>query len=92
MDLDLTPAARQAAERDLSPGQFLRIAFAGGCGAMGFRLAATRSRAEDDVRVDLGSVTVMLDRRAAAELQGATLDYDEDEGFLINHPAWGISC
>ena len=20
------------------------------------------------------------------------LDYDEDEGFLLDHPSWGISC
>ena len=40
--LELSPEARAAARRDLRGGERLRIAFAGGCGAMGFRLAPAR--------------------------------------------------
>jgi Fe-S cluster assembly iron-binding protein IscA len=90
--MSLTPAALAAAERDLPAGQALRIAFAGGCGAMGFRLSATRRIDEDDLRLEVDGVPVLLDRLAAAELDGATLDFDEDEGFLLDHPAWGVSC
>jgi Fe-S cluster assembly iron-binding protein IscA len=92
MDLHLSPAAREAARRDLDPRQVLRIAFAGGCGAMGFRLSATRRGDEDDLRLELGPVTVLLDRMAARELDGATLDYQEDQGFVLDHPRWGVSC
>jgi Fe-S cluster assembly iron-binding protein IscA len=92
MEITLTPAARAAAERELGPDEHLRIAFAGGCGALGFRLGATRGGAEGDLRLDLGGVPVALDRLAARELDGATLDYDEDEGFVLDHPAWGVSC
>lgn len=92
MEMTLTPAARAAAERDLGPGEALRIAFAGGCGALGFRLAATRRSREDDLALELEGVPVLLDPKAAAELDGAALDYDEEEGFLLDHPAWGISC
>jgi Fe-S cluster assembly iron-binding protein IscA len=92
MEITLTPAAREAAERDLAPGEHLRIAFAGGCGAMGFRLAASRRSAEGDLRVELAGIPVLLDRQAVSELGGATLDYDEDEGFVIDHPTWGRSC
>jgi Fe-S cluster assembly iron-binding protein IscA len=90
--LSLTPAARAAAARDLKPGEALRIAFAGGCGAPGFRLAAARRAYEDDLQVDAEGVPLLLDRQAAAELDGATLDHDEGEGFRLDHPAWGASC
>jgi Fe-S cluster assembly iron-binding protein IscA len=88
----LSPAAAIAARRDLASGERLRIAFAGGCGAMGFRIAPARRAAEGDLELELDGVGVLLDRRAAAELAGATLDYDEDEGFVLAHPAWGVSC
>lgn len=92
MDITLTHSARTAARRDLAPGERLRIAFAGGCGAMGFRLAASRRRAEGDLDLEIDGVPLVLDRQAASELGGATLDHDEDEGFVIDHPAWGRSC
>lgn len=92
MEITLTSAALQAARRDLAPGEHLRIAFAGGCGAMGFRLGATRRTAEGDLRLDLDGVAVVLDRMAARELDGAVLDHDEEDGFVIEHPAWGRSC
>jgi len=92
MEIHLSTAAREAVTRDLDPRQMLRIAFAGGCGAMGFRLSATRRSVEDDVQLDLGALTVLLDRMAAQELDGATLDYEEEEGFFLDHPQWGVSC
>lgn len=92
MRIGLTSAAREAAARDLRPGEALRIAFAGGCGALGFRLAAARGPREDDLTLEVEGVTLLLDRQAAAELDGATLDYGEDEGFRLDHPAWGVSC
>ncbi len=90
--LSLTPAARDAAQRDLRDDEFLRIAFAGGCGAMGFRLSASRRGNEDDVQVVVEGVHVHLDRLAVRELEGAVLDFDDDEGFVLDHPRWGISC
>jgi Fe-S cluster assembly iron-binding protein IscA len=92
MELHLTPAARAAAERDLRTGESIRIAFAGGCGAMGFRLAGTRRVDADDLRLTVDGIALALDRMAASQLDGATLDYDEDEGFRVDHPSWGISC
>lgn len=92
MELTLSPAARDAARRDLPTGGALRIAFAGGCGAMGFRLSAVRRGDPDDLRLEIDQVPVLLDRLAARELDGATLDFDEDEGFLLDHPRWGVSC
>lgn len=91
-ELLLTPAARDAARRDLRDDEFLRIAFAGGCGAMGFRLSASRRGDEDDVQLVVDGVPVHLDRLAVRELEGAVLDFDDDEGFVLDHPRWGISC
>ncbi len=92
MRLDLTPAAREAALRDLAPGQRLRIAFAGGCGALGFRIAATRRESDDETRLELEGVTLLLDRQAVRELDGAKIDWDEDEGYRVEHPRWGAAC
>lgn len=90
--LQLSPEARAAAARDLGPGETLRIAFAGGCGAMGFRLAGARRLVDGDLALEVDGIPVALDPRAVAELDGSTLLYDEDEGFVLDHPGWGVSC
>jgi Fe-S cluster assembly iron-binding protein IscA len=92
MELSLSSSARAAIERDLGPDQILRIAFAGGCGALGFRLSTPRRGNDGDLTVQLAEVTIHLDHQAASELDGATLDFDEDEGFVLDHPSWGVSC
>jgi Fe-S cluster assembly iron-binding protein IscA len=92
MEIKLSPAAAEAARRDLGEGRRLRIAFAGGCGAMGFRLAAARRAADGDLELELDGIPVLLDPKAAAELDGARLDYRDEDGFLLDHPAWGVSC
>ena len=92
MELTLSSTAKEAIERDLAPDQILRIAFAGGCGALGFRLSTPRRGNDGDLTVVLPEVTILLDPQAANELDGATLDFDEDEGFVLDHPAWGASC
>lgn len=92
MTLHLSAAAREAALRDLGPGEAVRIAFAGGCGALGFRISAARRRIEGERAIEADGVTLLLDRRAERELDGAELDWDEEEGFVLDHPAWGTSC
>lgn len=92
MELVLSKAAKRAIERDLADNQVLRIAFAGGCGALGFRLSTPRRGNDGDVTVILPEITVYLDRQAARELDGATLDFLDDEGFILEHPNWGLSC
>lgn len=92
MVLTFSSAARLAISRDLPTGSFLRIAFAGGCGALGYRLAATRRRHPDDLPIGVDDATVLLDRQAARDLDGARLDYDPQEGFLLDHDRWGTSC
>ena len=90
--LALTPSARTAASRDLAPGEWLRIAFVGGCGALGYRLSRVRRTYDGDVSVEIEDIPILLDARAARELVGVTLDHADDEGFLLQHPSWGASC
>jgi Fe-S cluster assembly iron-binding protein IscA len=92
MRMNLSEAARAAIRDDLGPDRVLRVAFAGGCGALGFRLSTPRRGNADDLRLELPEITLFLDRQAAAELDGATLDYDEELGFVLDHPSWGLSC
>ncbi|MEM9293052.1 MAG: iron-sulfur cluster biosynthesis family protein [Acidobacteriota bacterium] len=93
MRIHCTEAAHHAAHRDLRDDETLRIAFAGGCGAMGFRLHVSRRPQEDDLSLQTSSgLPLLLDAMAARELDGATLDYDGDEGFTLDHPNWGASC
>lgn len=90
--LRLTAAARSAALRDLAFGEALRIAYAGGCGALGFRLSRSRRAYEGDRRLEIDGVPILLDARAGVELDGAVLDHDDDDGFRLDHPRWGQSC
>jgi len=90
--LSLTETAREAARRDLAPGEFLRIAFAGGCGAVGFRLSSVRRPMEGDVALSVDGVPILLDAMAAQELGNATLDYGEEHGFELQHARWGVAC
>lgn len=90
--LRLTSTARAAAMRELAPGETLRIAFAGGCGALGFRLSPVRRAYDGDRLLEVDGVRVLLDARAGDQLDGAVLDHDEEEGFKLEHPSWGLSC
>lgn len=90
--LRLTPQALRAAAAQLHPGSSLRITFAGGCGAFGFRVGAARRPYPGDHVVDIDGLRVCLDARATKDLAGATIDFDPDEGFVIDHPLSGRTC
>ena len=92
MQLLLSEAARQVVRTDLGTDRVLRVSFAGGCGALGFRLSTPRRGNRGDLRLEVGDVIVYLDRQAVAELDGVVLDYDADEGFVLDHPSWGVTC
>jgi Fe-S cluster assembly iron-binding protein IscA len=89
--LKLTATARAAARRELSPGESLRIAFVGGCGALGYRLSRVRRAYEGDMHCEVDGVPILLDAKAAGELSGVTLDHVEEAGFLLQYPGRGAS-
>ena len=79
----------QQAERD---DQGLRIfARGGGCGCSGPSFAmGIDSAGEDDSVLDLHGVRFIVDHQTAASLEGASIDYTEDDlmrrGFTIDAP------
>jgi iron-sulfur cluster assembly accessory protein len=85
-NLELTEAAKQHLETDLSD-KLLRIAFTTGCGGSGYRLSSASEPQDGDVIVELESVKVALDDMSAKRLDGAIIDYsDEEEGYVLDHP------
>lgn len=88
----MTPRARRAASDQLERDSGLRIAFAGGCGAFGYRISAARKAYPGDHIFEVDGLRLFLDARAAQELVGAEIDFDDDSGFAIDHPLTGRSC
>ena len=86
MTLSLSPEAAEHLGRELD-GRILRIAFTTGCGGSGYRLAWADEPAEGDEVVSVGGLKVALDSMAASKLDGAVINYDQDEdGYLLDHP------
>ena len=86
MTLTLTPEAAAHLGQELD-GRILRIAFTTGCGGSGYRLSYAPEPADGDEVVSVDGVKVALDSMAASRLEGAVIQYDEDEdGYLLEHP------
>lgn len=86
MNLSLSPEAAQHLGHDLG-GRLLRIAFTTGCGGSGYRLSYADQAADGDEIVSVDGLQVALDSMAAARLDGAVINYDEEEdGYLLDHP------
>jgi Fe-S cluster assembly iron-binding protein IscA len=86
VNLSLTPDAASHLANDLD-GRMLRIAFTTGCGGSGYRLAYADEPVDGDVVLELEGVKVALDDMSASRLDGAVIEYDEEEdGYLLDHP------
>lgn len=86
MNLSLSPEAASHLTREAN-GRVLRIAFTTGCGGSGYRLSYAAGPLEDDEVLQVDGVTVALDNMSASRLDGAVIQYDEEEdGFLLDHP------
>ncbi|HEX7707295.1 MAG TPA: iron-sulfur cluster assembly accessory protein [Thermoanaerobaculia bacterium] len=87
MNISLSPAAASHLASEEAEGRILRVAFTTGCGGSGYRLSYAAEPAEDDEVVTVDGVMVALDAMAASKLDGAVIQYDEDEdGYLLDHP------
>jgi iron-sulfur cluster assembly protein len=85
MTITLSPEA--AAHLNDAGGRLLRIAFTTGCGGSGYRLSFADEPADDDRVLDVNGIRVALDDMAASRLDGAIIEYNEEEdGFLLEHP------
>ena len=86
MNISLSPAAAEHLTQE-ADGRILRIAFTTGCGGSGYRLSYASEAAEGDEVARVDGVPIALDSMAASRLDGAVIEYSEEEdGFLLEHP------
>jgi Fe-S cluster assembly iron-binding protein IscA len=90
MTITITPEARQAISDSLardSSRPALRLSFAGGCGALGYRLTPAPSGARSGEQVfALDGLTIYADFKAASDLDGARIEVgDSPEDILVVH-------
>lgn len=86
MNISLSPAAAAHLAEDAG-GRILRIAFTTGCGGSGYRLSYASEAVDGDEVANVDGVPIALDAMAASRLDGAVIQYDEEEdGFLLDHP------
>ena len=100
MNITVTPRAADELKKALGTREegpdTIRVMVASQCGcgnahfAMGFD-----DPEQDDNRIDLGGVTLLVDPNSAPFLEGAEMDYSDDlmgQGFRINAASGGCGC
>lgn len=85
-DISIAPTAAELL-RDELEGKLLRISFTTGCGGSGYRLASADEPFEGDEVVTVEGIRVALDEMARSNLHGARIEADDEEGFILDHPA-----
>jgi Fe-S cluster assembly iron-binding protein IscA len=90
MTISIDSGARQAIARWLArdPSRpALRLSFAGGCGALGYRLTPAAAGARPGERVvSVEGLTIYADYKSAADLDGARIEVgDTPEDILVVH-------
>ena len=75
---------------------FLRVAVRpGGCSGMSYEMFFDSEKADDDIEVQYGEVSVVVDAASSQHLGGATLDFKDGlqgAGFTINNPNAQRTC
>jgi iron-sulfur cluster insertion protein len=67
----------------------------GGCSGMSYGFTLDDAQAEDDWDIEVGGVSVLVDSMSGGYLQGATIDYKEDQygaSFAIKNPNAVTTC
>lgn len=91
-------AAKRIAEIIAAEGRpaMLRLAVTGGgCSGFQYNFALDDARAEDDLVVEEGGVTVLIDSTSLEFLKGAEIDFVDDligASFKVNNPNATSSC
>jgi iron-sulfur cluster assembly accessory protein len=98
-DLSMTErAARRIGEilRSEPSGTMLRLSvLGGGCSGFQYKFDVERDRAEDDVTIDRGGVTLLVDSTSLQYLVGSEIDFVDDligASFKVNNPKAKASC
>lgn len=98
--LNLTPSAISAVEKFIkgsaTPVAGLRIAISGGgCSGFQYGMSLEENKSEDDVVVEYGAVTLLVDPLSAPLLEGVTVDFVDSlsgSGFKFENPNASSSC
>ena len=90
MTISITPDARTAIADSLArdPSRpALRLSFAGGCGALGYRLtSAPRGPRPGEQVLSIEGLTIYADFKAARDLDGARIEVGESpDDILVVH-------
>ena len=98
--LNLTPSAVSAIDKFIkgneTPVAGLRIAISGGgCSGFQYGMKLEETKADDDVVVEIGGVTILVDPFSAPMLQNVTVDFVDSlngSGFKFENPNASSSC
>jgi iron-sulfur cluster assembly accessory protein len=91
-------AARRIGEilRDEPAGTILRVSVeGGGCSGFQYKFDVDRTQAADDLVIQRGGVTVLIDQISMGYLAGSEIDFVDDligASFRINNPQATASC
>lgn len=88
--ISISPDAADRLREELE-GRLLRISFTTGCGGSGYRLASADEPLDGDEILTVDGIRVALDEMARSNLHGARIEADEDEGFVLDHPAAAVA-
>jgi len=82
-------------ERGVASGALRVFVVGGGCSGYQYGMALAQGKEDDDVVVEAGGLTVVVDPESAPLLEGAEIDYVDDvmrSGFTIFNPNAVKSC
>ncbi len=98
--INLTPSAAAAIDKFIkgndAPVAGLRIAISGGgCSGFQYGMRLEETKAEDDMVVEIGGVTLLVDPFSAPLLEGVVVDFVDSlngSGFKFENPNATSSC
>jgi iron-sulfur cluster assembly accessory protein len=77
-------------------GTMLRVSVeGGGCSGFQYKFDTEKSRADDDVVIEQGSATVLIDPVSLNYMAGSEIDFVDDligSSFKVNNPKATASC
>jgi iron-sulfur cluster assembly accessory protein len=91
-------AARRIGEilRSEPSGAMLRLSvLGGGCSGFQYKFDVERDKAENDITIDRGGVTLLVDSVSLQYLAGSEIDFVDDligASFKVNNPKAKASC
>ena len=94
-DKAATKAREILASKGVENGALRVFVVGGGCSGYQYGMAIARNREDDDISIDVGGLTILVDSESAPLIDGAEVDYVEDimkSGFTIFNPNATHSC